>query len=69
MILGYPHNSNTEAWMVKCILILFIYDLFKYTVSTSEYIVSDGKIILYIKMNVCLFVCMELTQIHISEPI
>jgi len=25
--------------------------------------------ILYIKINVCLFVCMELIQIHISEPI
>jgi hypothetical protein len=28
-----------------------------------------GFLILYIKMNVCLFVCMELIQIHISEPI
>jgi len=25
--------------------------------------------ILYIKMNVCLYVCLYLTQIHISEPI
>jgi len=25
--------------------------------------------ILYMKMNVCTYVCMELIQIHISEPI
>jgi hypothetical protein len=30
---------------------------------------AKETIIVYIKMNVCLYVCLYLIQIHISEPI
>jgi len=37
--------------------------------SYDTVVANEGYVILYIKMFVCLFVCMELIQIHISEPI
>jgi hypothetical protein len=45
MILGYPFNSNAEAWMDSHFFILLIYGLFNYTVNITEDIVSDGKIV------------------------